>query len=317
MKIKTALIFSITDQDGSYLANYLIKKKYKVSGIYRRKKFINLKKLNLLKKIDLKLIKKIKKKNINKILENNYDEIYFLSGQSSATLTFNKSAKTYESQIEPLKIILDYIANQKKKKTKFLYSSSAEIFGNINNKKKVNEESKKKPISPYGLAKLIGYEIVKSYREMYKIPVCSAILFNHESSLSQNNFIFKKIINNLKKIKRNDKHKLIVGNIEIKRDWGWTPEYMEACHKILTSKKLTDYLVATEKTIKLKKVIYLFFKNYGLNWKKYTISNKKHYRNFEIKENYADTIKIRNNLKWKPKFSYLDIIKKLINRDIY
>ena len=316
MKTKTALIFGVTGQDGSYLASYLIKKKYKVSGIYRRKTFINLKKLNLLKKIDLKLVKNIEKKNINKILENNYDEIYFLSGQSSVTLSFDKSVETYESQIEPIKVILDYITNQKNKKTKFLYASSAEIFGNIHNKKKVNEKSKKKPISPYGLAKLIGYEIVKSYREMYKIPVCTAILFNHESSLRHNNFIFKKIINNLQKIKRNDQHKLIVGNIEIKRDWGWAPEYMEACYKILASKKLTDYIIATEKTIKLKKVISLFFKNYGLNWKKYTILNKKYYRNFEIKENYADTKKIRKNLKWKPKFSYLDIIKKLINKEI-
>jgi GDPmannose 4,6-dehydratase len=316
MKTKTALIFGVTGQDGSYLASYLIKKKYKVSGIYRRKTFINLKKLNLLKKIDLKLVKNIEKKSIKKILENNYDEIYFLSGQSSVTLSFDKSAETYESQIEPLKVILDYITNQKNKKTKFLYASSAEIFGNINNKKKVNEKSKKKPISPYGLAKLIGYEIVKSYREMYKIPVCTAILFNHESSLRHNNFIFKKIINNLQKIKRNDQHKLMVGNIEIKRDWGWAPEYMEACYKILASKELTDYIIATEKTIKLKKVISLFFKNYGLNWKKYTILNKKYYRSFEIKENYADTKKIRNNLKWKPKFTYLDIIKKLINKEI-
>ena len=316
MKTKTALIFGVTGQDGSYLASYLIKKKYKVSGIYRRKTFINLKKLNLLKKIDLKLVKNIEKKSIKKILENNYDEIYFLSGQSSVTLSFDKSAETYESQIEPLKVILDYITNQKNKKTKFLYASSAEIFGNIHNKKKVNEKSKKKPISPYGLAKLIGYEIVKSYREMYKIPVCTAILFNHESSLRHNNFIFKKIINNLQKIKRNDQHKLIVGNIEIKRDWGWAPEYMEACYKILASKELTDYIIATEKTIKLKKVISLFFKNYGLNWKKYTILNKKYYRSFEIKENYADTKKIRNNLKWKPKFTYLDIIKKLINKEI-
>ena len=316
MKTKTALIFGVTGQDGSYLASYLIKKKYKVSGIYRRKTFINLKKLNLLKKIDLKLVKNIEKKSIKKILENNYDEIYFLSGQSSVTLSFDKSAETYESQIEPLKVILDYITNQKNKKTKFLYASSAEIFGNIHNKKKVNEKSKKKPISPYGLAKLIGYEIVKSYREMYKIPVCTAILFNHESSLRHNNFIFKKIINNLQKIKRNDQHKLMVGNIEIKRDWGWAPEYMEACYKILASKELTDYIIATEKTIKLKKVISLFFKHYGLNWKKYTILNKKYYRSFEIKENYADTKKIRNNLKWKPKFTYLDIIKKLINKEI-
>ena len=316
MKRKKALIFGITGQDGSYLAKYLIKKKYDVTGIYRKKNFDKLKKLGLLKKINFELIKKIEKKKITKILKRNYDEIYFLSGQSSVTLSFKKTSETYESQIEPLKTILDHIVQQKTKKTKFLYASSAEIFGSINNKKRINEQSKKKPISPYGLSKLIGYEIVKSYREMFKIPVCSAILFNHESPLRHKNFIFKKIIDSLEKIKKNGQHKLIVGNIEIKRDWGWAPDYMEACYKILNSQKITDYIIATEKTIKLKKIIDLFFKNSDLNWKKYTIINKKYFRKFETKENYASAKKIKKNINWEAKYDYLEIVKKLTNKEI-
>lgn len=148
MKRKKALIFGITGQDGSYLARYLIKKKYSVTGIYRKKNFSNLKKLDLLKKINLELVRKIEKKKITKILKKNYHEIYFLSGQSSVTLSFKKSSETYESQIKPLKLILDFIVKQKTKKTKFLYASSAEIFGRINNKQIINEESKKKTYKP-------------------------------------------------------------------------------------------------------------------------------------------------------------------------
>ena len=232
------------------------------------------------------------------------------------TLSFKKSSETYESQIKPLKLILDFIVKQKTKKTKFLYASSAEIFGRINNKQIINEESKKKPISPYGLSKLIGYEIVKSYRQMFKIPVSSAILFNHESPLRNKNFIFKKIIDSLEKIKNNKQHKLKVGNIEIKRDWGWAPDYMEACYKILNSKKINDYIIATEKTVKLKKIIDLFFKNSNLDWKKFTIIDKKYFRNFETKENDASAKKIKKDISWKAKHDYSEIVKKLTNKEI-
>tara|TARA_B100000767_G_scaffold267113_1_gene285387 strand:- start:725 stop:1672 length:948 start_codon:yes stop_codon:yes gene_type:complete len=313
---KKALIFGITGQDGSYLAKYLVEKKYSVTGIYRRKKFVNLEKLDLLKKIKLQLLTKLDNKKINRILSQNFNEIYFLSGQSSVTKSFTKSLETYKSQIEPLKSILDFIVKQKKNKTKFLYAGSAEIFGNINKKKRINEESKKKPVSPYGLSKLIGYEIVKSYRRMYKIPVCTAHFFNHESSLRPKEFIFKKIINSLNEIKKNKKNRLKVGNIDIKRDWGWAPDYMEACYKIMNSNQITDYIVATKKTVQLKKIIQLFFKNYNLNWKEYTIVNKNFFRNFEIQENYANPEKIKKNIKWKAKNDYFNVIKKLINKEI-
>ena len=119
-------------------------------------------------------------------------------------------------------------------------------------KRELTKKSKK-PVSPYGMSKLIGYEIVKSYRSIYKIPVCTAILFNHESPLRSKNFVFKKIVDHVKKIKKNEKLRLKVGNIKIKRDWGWGPEYMIGCHKILNSKKIDDYIIATGKTVSLRK----------------------------------------------------------------
>lgn len=311
---KTVLIFGINGQDGSYLAKKLIEKKYSVYGITRNKNYENLFRLNILKKIRLFNYSNFNDKKIKKLLKKNFNEIYFLAGQTSVKVSFLKRILTYESNIEPLKNILDYIVNQKGKKTKFLYAGSSEMFGNINKKKKINEKSKKKPMSPYGMSKLIGYEIIKSYRLIYNIPVCTAILFNHESPLRKKSFVFKKIVDQVKKIKINNKLKLKIGNIKIKRDWGWGPEYMSGCHKILNSKKIDDYIIATGQTVSLKRVIDHSFKKFNLNWKDFTVIEKKIFREFEIKENYASIAKLRKYIKWYPKNNYMSVIRNLLDK---
>ena len=308
---KKALIFGITEQDGSYMAKLLIEKNYSVYGICRKKNYKNLKALNLLTKVNLYILPKLNELKIYQLLKKNFNEIYFLGGQSSVIDSFLKRVETYESQISPLKVILDYIVQQKGAKSKFLYAGSSEIYGNANYNKKLTEDDKKKPVSPYGLSKLIGYEIIKSYRTMFNIPVCTAILFNHESPLRPEKFVFKKIINSVEKVRKNNKARLRMGNIEVKRDWGWGPEYMTGCHKILNSKKIDDYIIATGKTIALKKIIEECFKKYDLNWKKYTIIEKHKYRKFEIKENYSSIKKLKKNINWFPKNDYMSVIKKL------
>ena len=308
---KKALIFGITGQDGSYMAKLLIEKNYSVHGICRKKNHKNLKALNLLTKVNLYIFPKLNELKIYQLLKKNFSEIYFLGGQSSVNDSFLKRVETYESQISPLKVILDYIVQQKGAKSKFLYAGSSEIYGNANYNKKLTEDDKKKPVSPYGLSKLIGYEIIKSYRTMFNIPVCTAILFNHESPLRPEKFVFKKIINSVEKVRKNNKVRLRMGNIEVKRDWGWGPEYMMGCHKILNSKKIDDYIIATGKTIALKKIIEECFKKYDLNWKKYTIIEKQKYRKFEIKENYSSIKKLKKNINWFPKNDYMSVIKKL------
>jgi len=311
MKTKNALIFGITGQDGSYLAKYLIKKNYSITGICRRKNFINLKKLGLLKKINLKLVKQDNKFQIKKILKKNFDEIYFLGGQSSVIDSFNNERETFTSQINPVKTILNFILSQKKKKSKFLYAGSSEIYGNISGTKKVKEDDEKNPISPYGLSKYTAYEIIKSYRQMYNLPVCTAILFNHESPLRTEKYIFKKIINNVKKIKSNKKNKFFLGNINIKRDWGWGPEYMIGCNKILNSGKIDDYIIATGKTVSIKKILNISFRRHKLLWHKHVYINKKKIRAFDIKQNYANIKKIKKNIKWAPKLNYINLINML------
>jgi GDPmannose 4,6-dehydratase len=293
------------------MAKLLIEKNYSVHGICRKKNHKNLKALNLLTKVNLYILPRLNELKIYQLLKKNFNEIYFLGGQSSVNDSFLKRVETYESQISPLKLILDYIVQQKVVKSKFLYAGSSEIYGNANYNKKLTEDDKKKPVSPYGLSKLIGYEIIKSYRTMFNIPVCTAILFNHESPLRPEKFVFKKIINSVEKVRKNNKVRLRMGNIEVKRDWGWGPEYMMGCHKILNSKKIDDYIIATGKTIALKKIIEECFKKYDLNWKKYTIIEKQKYRKFEIKENYSSINKLKKNINWSPKNDYMSVIKKL------
>ena len=152
---KKALIFGITGQDGAYLAKTLLKKKYLIYGITRNKNYRNLKKLNLLNKIRLFNFSSFDNPKIMNLLKKNFDEIYYLAGQSSVKDSFNKITSTYKSQILPLKNILDYIVKQNGKKTKFLYAGSSEIFGNVNKQKKINEDGFKKPVSPYGMSKLL------------------------------------------------------------------------------------------------------------------------------------------------------------------
>ncbi len=303
MKKKRALIFGISGQDGSYLANFLIQKGYRVDGVSKNLKFKNLKILKILTKIKIHQYPK----KYDSLLKKNYDEIYFLGGQSNVFKSFSNRELTYRSQIQPLIPILENI-RMKKIKSKFLYASSSEIFGNYKNKSKKNENSFKQPVSPYGLSKLIGFEIIKSYREMFKIPVCSVIFFNHESPLRSKEYVIKKIIDYSKS---NKKTKLKLGNINIKRDWGWGPEFVQACHKILTSKKIDDYIIATGKTHSLKDVLKEAFLINNLNYKTFVETDKKKKRKFDIIENYADIKKIKTNLNWKPIFNLKKIIYKM------
>ena len=305
---KKILIFGITGQDGSHLAKLYVKKKCIVHGISRKKRgsFKNLIKLNILNKV--KIYKIDKDFSILKnILKFNYDYIYFLGGQSSVIKSYvDFEHETFDSVINPLRIILEFIRNQKKK-SKFMFSASSEIFGS-NYKNKLKISTTKKPLSPYGLSKLIGFEIVKSYREMFNLPFFSIIFFNHESSLRGDDYVIKKISNYLKDKKFKKNQKLKLGNINVIRDWGWAPEYMEILSKIMSRRNIDDYIIATGKSVSLKKIIKIFFKKNKLNYKKFIIIKKNYIRKFEVKENYADIRKLKKELNLKPTNTYKHLI---------
>ena len=314
---KKILIFGITGQDASYLAQLFLKKKnYIVYGVARKKNFINLRKLNILKSIKIQIIKNFNNEfKIKKLLKKNFDQIFFLGGQQSVSESFfRKEYETYESNIIPVKTILEFIKTSQKK-TKFLFAASSEMYG-YNKKTKISENSQTNPYSPYGLSKIACFEFIKSYREMFNLPVFSIIFFNHESPLRRGNYVVKKIIKGAKNIKDGKQKKLILGNINVKRDWGWAPEFMEVIYKVIKKKEVNDYVLATGKTNSLKEVINQVFKIHKLNWKKYVLFNKKNFRINDIPENYANISLIKKKLKWKPKYNIKEIINSINNSNL-
>ena len=278
MKKKIALITGITGQDGSYLAEFLLKKNYIVHGIKRRSSSINTKRIN---HIYQELFEKRKnfflhygdlndgsslRKLINEILP---DEIYNLAAQSHVKVSFEIPEYTSDvNAIGVLRILECLKEIRVKKKIKFYQASSSEIFGGVN-KKFLNEKSSFEPRSPYAIAKLFGYYITKNYREAYGIYACNGILFNHESPRRGETFVTKKITDSLIDIIKKKRNILYIGNLDAKRDWGHAKDYVVMMWKMLQQKYPEDYVIATGKEYSVRKYIELCSRQLGfeIKWK--------------------------------------------------
>ena len=308
---KVALIVGIAGQDGSLLAKYLLSKNYRVIGTTTSNRKQNLIKLGIYYKIKL-----INKKNYDEnffkriFLDYNINELYNLSGQSSVAKSEKLINETIDSNILPLVDILEVI-RKNSYKIKIINAVSSEMFGNTY--ERISEKSKINPLSFYGLAKSIAYEIAKSYREQFQINISNLILFNHESNLRPNNFVIKKIVSESKKITKNKNLKIKIGNINISRDWGWAPEYVEVMYKIANSKFNEDFVVATGKNFKLIEIIKKIFSIQNLKIKNNLKISKSLFRRNEILKNRANINKIKRKLNWKSKFKIEKILLRLIN----
>lgn len=317
---KTAIIFGISGQDGAYLANLLIKKKYKIIGITRNLNKKNLNKLEILKiknkiklikykKFDLNFIKSLAKK-----FNNHIKEIYFLSGESSPKKSFDIPIETFNSNSNNLLIILEYIRRYNSK-TRLFYASSSEIFKK--NKSQIfDEKSELDSRSPYATSKIASTLMIKNYREEFKLFLCSGILFNHESPLRSEQFVFTKIIKKLKQIKHRGGI-LKLGNIQTKRDVGWAPEYVKAMWMMLQSKKPSDFVIGTGKMISIKDFIKLTIKILNIKKSIKVLKNQRFYRKNDLIAYKANPNLIYKKLGWKSTLKIEEIIQKLINFELY
>ena len=319
MRNKIALIFGISGQDGAYLADFLLKKKYKLLGITRnnsKSNLFRLKKLKIEKKIKIYQNKILNSAFLKKIFTSNkiIDEMYFLSGETSPLRSIAEPIQTFDSNVINLIKILEFIKS-KNVKTKFFYASSSEIFKK--NKKNIfNESSEIGPRSPYGISKATGLWIVKYYRKQHNLFFCSGILFNHESPLRSNKFIFKKIIDFSKKIKKKNT-KIHLGNINVQRDIGWAPDYVTAFWKMLQAKKANDYVIGSGNIYSIKHFLNLAFDQLKLDKRK-IISNKKNFiRKNEILSYKSNPSLIKRKLGWKNSLSLKEIVKKMINEEYF
>ena len=318
MKKKNALIFGVSGQDGAYLAHFLISKNYNVIGTTRNNKKKNLNrllKLNIYKKVKIVKGQAADISFCQKVLKKNIDEVYYLAGESSIVKSFDFPEVSLISNSFGILNILK-TAQKLKIKTKIFNACSAQIYGN---KKKnfFNIESKIDPISPYAVSKAAGYWLTKIFRENYGVFCCSGILFNHESPLRSNEFVTKKIILESNKILKNKNHKLFLGNINIYRDWGWTPDFVEAYWLMLQKDSPIDLIIGTGKIYSLRDFLNEVFKLKKLNFKNVKINVKKLKRKLDIKGYRANISKTKKILKWKPKLNFKQIVYKMVNDELF
>jgi GDPmannose 4,6-dehydratase len=304
------LILGITGQDGSLLAQYYLKKNFKVFGYLttKNKSFRNLKKLKILNKVQLI---SYKKKSIEKVISvTKCKYIFFLAGISSVVKGNLQKHKVILSNNLLLIKILEFLRKSNNKKIKILNASSSEIFGS--NKDRNSEESKINPVSYYGLAKSISTEIARAYRSQFGLKIFNAILFNHESPIRHKDYVIQKIITNAKSIYLKKINKIYVGNLDVIRDWGWAPEYVKIMDKIINLKKSDDFIVATGKNNKLKKVIKYIFSYYNLDYKKFIIKSKKFERRYEVIKISGNNKKLTQTINYQPKILIKEIVNKMI-----
>ena len=309
---KIALITGIGGQDGSYLAELLIKKKYKVYGISSVKKGINYKNLKgiknkvIIKKVDINNYAKVK--NIIKSLRPN--EVYHLAAQSFINYKFEDEFFKLNPNINGTHYILSAI-KEFSPKSKFYFAASSEVFGNAL-KTPQNEKTPFNPRSAYGISKVAGFYLTKNYREAHNLFACSGILFNHESPRRNENFVTRKITKNLSLIKKGKKKKLILGNLNSKRDWGHSKDYVNAMWKMLQINKPQDFVIGTGKTHTVRDFVKKAFDYLELDYNKHIKVNKKFFRPIDSTILKADFSKARKILKWKPKISFSSLVEEMV-----
>ena len=313
---KIALITGISGQDGSYLAELLLKKKYIIYGILNPKKKKISNNLKLIKKkinfknLDINNFKQIK--NLIKKIKPN--ECYHLAAQSFINYKFEDEFFKLNPNINGTHYILSAI-KEFSPKTKFYFAASSELFGNAKNSPQ-NENTQFNPRSAYGVSKVAGYYLTKNYREAYNIYACSGILYNHESPRRNVNFVSRKITKNLSLIVKGKLKKITLGNINSKRDWGHAKDYVLAMWKMLQLKKPDDFVIGTGTLHTVKDFIKLAFNRVGLDYKKFIRIDNKLFRPNDKIILKADSKKAKSRLKWKPSINFKSLVNEMVDHDL-
>lgn len=312
--MKKALICGISGQDGAYLAKLLLEKGYLVCGTSRDAQvssFRNLLRLGIREQVKFESLVPTDFRSVLQVISKiQPDEIYNLAGQTSVGLSFDQPVETLESVatgtlnfLEAIRFIGAPI--------KFYNAGSSESFGDIGDQP-ADENTPFRPRSPYAVAKATAFWQVANYREAYNIFACSGILFNHESPLRPQRFVTQKIIAAACRLAKGSKEQLRLGNISVKRDWGWAPEYVEAMYLMLQQNQPDDYVVATGQSYSLEEFVAETFKCVGLNWQDHVVSDKSLLRPTDLAVSKANPTKAREQLGWQAKYKMPDVIQMMV-----
>ncbi|ODS32798.1 MAG: GDP-mannose 4,6-dehydratase [Candidatus Scalindua rubra] len=314
--MKTALITGITGQDGSYLAEQLLKKDYVVYGIVRRSSSSNFERIKHIQD-DVNLIQgDLLDQNslIEAIEKSNPDEVYNLGAQSFVPTSWNQPVLTGEFTALGVTRLLEAI-RLVNKKIRFYQASTSEMFGKVKEVPQ-NEQTLFYPRSPYGVAKLYAHWITVNYRESYDLFCCSGILFNHESPRRGLEFVTKKVSDSVARIKMELSNELRIGNLDAKRDWGYAGDYVEAMWLMLQQDEPEDYVIATGETHSVRELVEIAFKHVGLEWEDYVVVDPKFVRPAEVDILLGDSTRAREKLKWQPRIKFEELVKMMVDYDI-
>ena len=314
--MKTALITGITGQDGSYLAELLLKKNYVVYGVVRRSSSSNFERIGHIQD-GINLIQgDLLDQNslIEAVEESNPDEVYNLGAQSFVPTSWNQPVLTGEFTALGVTRLLE-ATRLVNKKIRFYQASSSEMFGKVTEIPQ-SEKTSFYPRSPYGVAKLYAHWITVNYRESYDMFCCSGILFNHESPRRGLEFVTRKISDGVARIKAGLSKELRLGNLNAKRDWGYAGDYVEAIWLMLQQGKPEDYVISTDETHSVREFVKIAFSHVGLDWEEYVVVDPKFVRPAEVDLLVGDSSKARKNLKWQPKVKFEELIKMMVDSDV-
>jgi len=318
--MKRALITGIDGQDGSYLAELLLEKGYKVYGMVRRVALEDPEHhlwriKHILSRITLHPASLESYPSIFKLVEKvKPQECYHLAAQSFVSYSFEDEFSTINTNINGTHFVLSAI-KEKAPRCRFYFAGSSEMFGLVKETPQ-NEETPFHPRSPYGISKVAGFDLTRNYREAYGIFACNGILFNHESPRRGFEFVTRKITTKVAEIKLGLSNELRVGNLYAKRDWGFAGDYVRGMWLMLQQDKPADYVIATNETHSVKEFLQVAFRHVGLDWKKHVAIDKTFYRPAEVHLLQGDYRKAKRKFGWEPAVRFKELVKMMVDADI-
>jgi GDPmannose 4,6-dehydratase len=317
MNEKTALITGLAGQDGSYLAELLLSKGYKVHGLVRRNSVPEHQESrvdHLGGSVVAHYSDLLDRGSLTRIIDAvSPDEIYNLGAQSHVRISFEIPDFTAQTNaLGPLGLL--EVLKGLGAKTKFYQASSSEMFGDSVDKDQFQRETTPMhPVSPYGCAKLFGYHITRNYRKSYGMYAANGILFNHESPRRGSNFVTSKIVKTAVEIKLGRKSELVLGNLDSHRDWGHSKDYVRAMHLILNHDEADDFVIATGETRTVREFLGIVFETLGLNYLDFVRQDARYLRPEELPFLRGDATKARKLLGWQPEISFEDLVQEMIS----
>ena len=319
MKKKKALITGITGQDGSYLAEHLLSLGYEVHGIVRRVALEDpthhlWRLLSIADRLNFHSGTLESFPALYKILRDvQPDECYHLAAQSFVSISFEDEFSTMQTNINGTHYLLAAIKDTSPE-CRFYFAGSSEMFGMVEETPQ-RETTRFHPRSVYGITKVAGFELTRNYREAYNLFTCTGILFNHESPRRGFEFVTRKISSTAARIKLGLEKELRLGNIDAKRDWGFSGEYVQMMHSMLQQENPDDFVIGTGETHSVREFLQIVFEDLKLNYKDFLVIDQRFYRPAEVEILVADPSKAREKLGWNPKVNFTEIALKMVRYD--